>query len=456
MRLINRFRNSSEKDKIVIKNVFGAFLVKGGGLIVSLFTLPIYMRFFADQQILGVWFTILSILSWILNFDLGIGNGLRNNLANALALNAKKEAKEYISSAYWMLGIFVIILFVIGNILLQYISWNEVFNVSSEIIPQKDMLNVVQYIFFGIILQFFLRLISAVLYAMQKSAVNNFIGLLSKIFELIMITIISPVSPIKNIKTLSFVYIFTSNIPLLITTLFVFILPLKYSRPNLRCFRKEKARDVLSLGSMFFFCQILYMLIANTNEFFISQYTNPSNVVAYQIYNRLFTLGSVVFMLALTPIWSAVSKAFAEKDYFWLRKLNYKLSKFAMLGILAEFLLIPFLQLIVNFWLKENTIQINYFYAISFSLFGSVMIYQSAVSTIANGIGRIKIQAISYALGVIVKVLIIHIGVALTNDWIVVVLANAFILIPYCIIQQVDMQKYLNMKIVALGKIENS
>jgi hypothetical protein len=160
----------------------------------------------------------------------------------------------------------------------------------------------------------------------------------------------------------------------------------------------------------------------------------------------------MVFMLTLTPIWSAVSKAIAEKDFIWLRKLHLNLSKLAMLGILAEFLLIPFLQLIVNFWLKENTIKINYFYAFSFALFGSSMIYQSAVSTITNGAGRMKIQAISYAIGVFLKVILIHIGIAITHDWIVVVLSNALILIPYCVIQQIDLRKFLNKKIIGQEK----
>ncbi len=441
--MINKFRYATEKDKAISRNVIGAFLIQGGGLVVSLFTMPAYMHFFSDQKVLGVWFTVLSILSWILNFDMGISNGLRNNLARALALNEKKEAKEYLSSAYWMLGLVVLVLLVFGSIVLRFVDWNAIFNVSQEIIPNNIMLEVVEYTFLGIMLQFFLRLISAVLYAMQKSAINNFVGLLSKLFELLIITVISSATPIQNIRTLSLVHVITANLPLLITTLIVFTVPLKASRPNLQYFRKDKARAVLSLGGIFFLCQILYMLIANTNEFFITQYTEPGNVVEYQIYNRLFTLGSMVFMLALSPIWSAVSKAIAENDFIWLQKLHRNLTILATLGILAEFMLIPFLQFIVNFWLKENAIQINYVYAFAFALFGSVMIFQSAVSTITNGTGRMRIQAISYALGVVFKMIIIHVGIILTDNWIVVVLANALILIPYCIIQQVDLKKYL-------------
>ena len=189
------------------------------------------------------------------------------------------------------------------------------------------------------------------------------------------------------------------------------------------------------------------MLIANTNEFFITQYTNPSYVVEYQVYNRLFTLGSTLFLLALTPVWSAVSRAVAERDFYWLKKINKIMMIFSGIAIVAEFLMLPLLQLILDIWLGEESIEVNYLYGICFAIFGSVMIFQCAVSTMANGIGKIKTQVICYAMGMFVKLLIVHIGIKLTGEWIIVVLANAIILLPYCIIQQVKLNKYFNAQI---------
>lgn len=64
--------------------MFGAFAVKSVSLCLSLFTMPAYIRFFQNQTVLGVWFTIVSVLNWILFFDLGLGNGLRNMLPDAI------------------------------------------------------------------------------------------------------------------------------------------------------------------------------------------------------------------------------------------------------------------------------------------------------------------------------------------------------------------------------------
>ena len=74
------------------------------------------------------------------------------------------------------------------------------------------------------------------------------------------------------------------------------------------------------------------------------------------------------------------------------------------------------------------------------------MIYQSGVSTITNGTGRMRIQAICYGVGVVVKFIIIDIGVLITGSWVIVVLANAVVLVPYCVIQQISLNKFMKQK----------
>ena len=91
-----KLSNLTENDKIVYKNIIGAFVVKGGALVISLFTMPTYIKFFNDDVVLGLWFTVLSMLNWMLNFDLGIGNGLRNHLTKALI--KKDDQKKLIES----------------------------------------------------------------------------------------------------------------------------------------------------------------------------------------------------------------------------------------------------------------------------------------------------------------------------------------------------------------------
>ncbi|EOU1150939.1 hypothetical protein AB8J25_001843 [Clostridium perfringens] len=85
--MINRMKNINGNTKKVIINIINGIGIKGGAILIAFFTTPAYMRYFENESILGVWFTILSVLSWILNFDLGIGNGIRNRLVKTLLNN---------------------------------------------------------------------------------------------------------------------------------------------------------------------------------------------------------------------------------------------------------------------------------------------------------------------------------------------------------------------------------
>ena len=113
MKLIEKFKNSSKDDKNIIINVAGAFFIKGLSLIISLLLTPAYIKFFNDEVALGLWFTVNSVLAWILNFDLGIGNGLRNHLTRTYTEGNLEESKKYLSSAYISVGFVCLVVSII-------------------------------------------------------------------------------------------------------------------------------------------------------------------------------------------------------------------------------------------------------------------------------------------------------------------------------------------------------
>lgn len=441
--LLLKWKNLTEKDRVIYANAAGAFLVKGLSLLVSFFTLPAYMHYLQDQQILGIWFTVLSILIWILNFDLGIGNGLRNHLAACLTKEDTISARQYISSAYCVLGGVMLVFTLLGWFAIGYIPWNKFFHISDHLLPEAALTRTVQCTFIGIMCYFVLRLISSILYAMQKSAFNNFLGLITSSLLLGVVLLAPSRSLEHNLLLLAISYGICINLPQLIATVVVFSTTLKKCLPRLKYVTLFHSKHILTLGSIFFLCQILYMLIANTNEFFITQYTNASDVVDYQIYNRIFSLVSMLFMLGLTPVWSMVTKAATEKDYPWLQNLNRRLLILAFLFSIGEFLLIPFLQFIVNLWLGTKAISVIYSNALWFALFGSCMLFQNVVSTITCGLGRMRLQALCYGGGILAKILIIHIGMLYWKNWILVVIANTCILIPYILLQSKVNQVFL-------------
>lgn len=440
----------NEKNQTIVKNVLGSFLIKGLSLFISIFSMPLYIKYFENQIVLGLWFTIVSVLSWILTFDLGLGNGLRNRLVETIIQNNNEESSKLISSSYAIVGILSIIIIFFALFGFSKIDWNIIFNIDKAIISNETLLTAIKILFIGIMISFILKLINSILYALQKSAVNNALALITSILPLIYIVVAPNKSMEENLISLAWVNAFSVCLPLLFATIVVFSFsPLKECKPSLKNVHIKTEMSVLSLGSVFFIVQVAFMFINSTNEIIITNFWSPEFVVEYQIYNKVFSLVGSIFSIALTPVWSSVTKALVERDFLWLKNLSKTLYRIAVLGIIFEFSLILFLQKIIDIWLGDSSINVNYMYAMVFAVYGSLFIYNIIVTTIANGVGYLKTQLICYSLGAVFKIpILLIINHFFSIDWVSVVGINVFIFFIFDFIQTIWLNKFIKNKIV--------
>lgn len=446
-RILGRFRNLSENNRIVVKNVAGAFIVKGFALFVSLYTLPAYIKFFNNSEVLGLWFTILSLLNWILNFDLGIGNGLRNKLASSLARKDKSLTIHYISSAYFSVGMIVILISCAFPLLLYGADLNRSLNISEGILSPEALYLAVIIVLIGVMLQFWIRLISSILYALQKSAINNFLVLCTNILILLYVKLAPSGTNDYNVIVMSIVHGVAVLLPLIIASFWIFSGILKFAIPKWKYVTQKYVREVVGLGGIFFFIQIAYMVIMSTNEYLITITSSNADNISYQAYYKLFSLGSTVFALMLTPIWSVVTKAKAENNYSWIKKTYYRFIKLGLLFCLCEFIIIIFIKPLMTFWLGKGIIDINLPYCLYFAFFGSLMIFISILSSVANGIGRLKSQALCFGVGALLKIPLSIFLVHLFDSWIGVLVSNIVCMGIYCMIEPFVIHRYLNNQI---------
>lgn len=446
--MIRLFSNTATNRNLV-KNIFGSYLIKGLGIVCSVISMPLYIRYFHDNTILGVWFTLLSVLNWILVFDMGIGNGLRNHLTISLSQNNTIRSKQLISSAYLLLGGWTLIISLIITIISRFIPWNEVFNVDISVISPIILYKSIIITLLGIVLSFFLRIIGSILYALQKSALNNLLSFASQLLILLYLVLFPPVDNVTDaLINMSCVFAISTNIGLLLATIWLFIFgPLKKIRPHISYFKKEVSKDVLSLGIVFLVLQILYMIVSVTDSWFITKFYEPENTVEYQIYYKVFSLVGTIFMLALTPLWSAITKAMAEHQYSWIIKLQNLLYKLFLLLVGLQILFVFMMPYVFKLWLGNNAIPYSYLNGSIFCLYGIIFTWVALQSTIVAGLGRLKIQLICYLLAVLIKVfMIIYLNHFFTN-WIFVVLATSVALLPYSIIQPIALRRFFENNI---------
>lgn len=434
-----------KKNKGISLNILGAFTIRGFGMLLGLFAMPLYMRYFSDEKILGVWFTIIQVLGWALNFDLGVGNGLRNKLTVSLAENDMVSAKEQISSAYILLGSITLLLTFVFYLISGVVDWNAFFNIEKSVVSADVLRMCLNISMLGVLTSFFLRLVGSIFYALQLSSLNNLMTMLSNLLIVLYLFVVSPdKSTIINFKNLAVYNAIAPNAVYIIATIILFCSArMKNCRPSFRNYSSSQAKGVLSLGMTFLLLQLLWMIISVTNEWFITKFFGPEYTVEYSCYYRLYAALSTLYALALSPLWSAITKAQAENRYSWILKLQKVLNLCLVCYLIIQLIMVPLTPWLFNTWLGENAPDINYGYCLAFVAFNCFLVWNRNLSTMCSGLNKLKSAMWCYIYAVVAKIVLIAILSQYYHSWIVVVLVTTFAILPYCLVQPAVVNKDL-------------
>lgn len=440
-RLIGILKN----NRGISLNILGAFTIRGFGMLLGLFTMPLYMHYFSDEKILGVWFTILQVIGWALNFDLGVGNGLRNKLTVSLAHNDRKAAKAQISSAYILLGCITILIALVFYGISGIINWNEFLNIEDSRVHITVLRSCVNISMFGVLASFFLRLVGSIFYAMQLSSLNNLMTMLGNLLMVLYLFFVTPdESTLVNFRNLAIYHAIAPNAIYIIATVILFCSrKMKDCRPSLKSYSRIHAKGVLSLGVTFLVLQALWMIISVTNEWFITRFFSPEYTVDYSCYYRLYAALSTLYALALSPLWSAITKAQAEKRYSWMMKLQKALNFCVLAYFVIQLTIVPLTPWLFKIWLGSRAPEVNYLYCISFAFFNCVLVWSRNLATMCSGLGKLKSAMWCYIYAVIFKSALIIIISHYVQEWIIVVIVTTFAMLPFCFVQPIVVSKEL-------------
>ena len=139
------FTNLDTRTQRAVKNISIAFITKTISIFISFLIVPLTLGY-VDTEKYGIWIIIASLITWFNLFDIGLGNGLRNKLAEAIALKDFNLARIYISSTFAIISIISTLLFVSFYFIAPLISWNSFFN--TEIVTNSELIRIVLIVFF--------------------------------------------------------------------------------------------------------------------------------------------------------------------------------------------------------------------------------------------------------------------------------------------------------------------
>lgn len=435
--------NSSKKK--FFRNIFGSVSIKVISMLLNMMMLPIYINYFKNKSILGVWFVIITIFNTVIIFDFGLGNGLRNFLTELIENNENKQAKKLLSTTYGLMIIISLILLIILIFVNIKIEWNIFFKISTNDISEKVLKKIMGILFIGSCLNIILKIITSVLLSLEKIILANTLPLVSNIFIIIIIKKLSIISLNEENKLLALAlgYIVSVNLILLLVSIYIFTFDLKKIKPSFGQFDLKKIKPLLQIGMFFFLIQGSLLILNTSNEFFINKFFTAKAVVNYQIYNRIFNIFIAFFSVSLSPIWSIVTKCYIKKEINKIENIYKYLIYFSLIIFIALIILMPFFQGLINLWLKDNTIKIKYSILIKFICFSIVQLLNLSISCISNGINAVKLQSYCNFTAALFKIPMIYLGIKIIKSWDLIILINIVIILPGLIFQHNKIKKKL-------------
>jgi O-antigen/teichoic acid export membrane protein len=423
---INRFIKRGEKRSATIKkNIVISFLIRSLSISINLSVVSLALNYVNPVQY-GIWLTITSIISWFTYFDFGMGNGLRNKLANAVAFEEYDKAKKYVSTTYAIFTIIAASFFILFCLINPYINWNAILNVPSSV---HENIHLVLLILLGTLcIQFIVQLINTVLNAVQETAKAEFVTLLAQLGMLITLVVLK----FTTNGSLRILIIALNIVPLAViflAGLFFYSSRHKLIAPSLKSIDFSYVKSILNLGGIFFLIQMGSMILFQTDNIIITRVLGPEAVTKFNVTYKLYSVITVVFSIIAVPYWSAFTEAWAKKDYQWI---SGSIRRLREVWLFTSFVVVPVFFLLSKFffkiWLPPN-LNINLPLSISMALYVISSSCLSFSCYFLYGIGKLRVLLILYLLIAITNVpLGIIMGKALGIEGVILANVVAFVL----------------------------
>lgn len=382
----NFLNKGHERSILAKKQILLSLVFKGFSIIFYLLSVPLLLNYL-DSEKYGVWLTLTSIISWFTFFDAGLGNGLRNKLAAAIAVNDYNLAKVYISTTYALVACIFLSLIAVFALINFSLDWGSILNTKNISYNELSFFTLIVFCLF--LFRFIFNLIGIVLTADQRPALNNAFEPIGSAVSLLVIFILTKISRGEFIL-FGFVMSFFPLVVLIIATIILFRRRYLNIRPSYKSINWSYSKELIGVGSKFFIIQIASMLLFSSANIILTQIYGPESVVSYNIAYRYFQIPVMGFSIILIPIWSSVTNAYVLEDFDWIKKTFYKLQKVSIVFFLITIFMLVFSNFFYKIWIGDK-VYIPFELSFAMTLYAMINLFSAPLSQVINGTGKIHL-----------------------------------------------------------------
>lgn len=407
---------------------------------IGIVLVPLTLNYLNPQKY-GIWLTLTSIVAWFNLFDVGLGNGLRNRLAEALAKDDRDLARTYVATAYATLSLIAGVLCVAFFAVAPFLNWAWMLNVDQ--VPAGELTVLVLVVFFAFSIRFVSSLINVVLSADQRTwYVGGFemLGNLATLVGVLLVTRTTAGSLIALGGTLSLI---SALVPVAVSIV-LFSGRYDWLRPRMIYIQIQRFRELTSLGVKFFFLQIVGVLQFGVQNVLISRLIGPESVAAYNVAFKYFSLILMFYDTAMTPLWPAFTEAFVKGDMGWIRstvrnvlKIWYAVAAFCGVMVVAS-------PVIYRMWVGR-ALSVDFVLSLVVAVYVLLNTWGMVFTMFVNSIGKIKLQILTASVAALLNVplailLVKSFGMGSTG----IILATVLCMLPAAVLTPWQYVKIVN------------
>lgn len=392
------------------KHIGLSLLYKLVSIVIGFVVVPLSLNILGSENY-GVWLTISTFFTWFVLFDVGLGNGLRNKIAENKDSSKSSIIQGYVSTAYISLALLCAGIYIIFLFFNKYIKWREVFNIGSTV--SFDVNTVIPVLFGFFLLQLIFKLIVNVYQADQNHSVQHKVNFYTQI---IIVSVLG-LAYWLEMKSLSYYGLIVMGAPTLVLVLYnVYSFKRKYRdyTPRLKSFTPSSFKELANLGLSFFVVQLGAVVLFSTDTFIINHLFGPSEVVPYNLAFKYFSIITLIYGIMLNPFWSTFTHAWSKNEKAWVKNTIKKIQRVWIFSIPPICLVMSLCSdYVFKIWVGSE-VKVPIEIVISLSFYVSIMTFNTAYVYFVNSLGKIKLQMY---IGIIVTVLNIPLSIVLAKGF---------------------------------------
>ena len=397
--------------------------LKGGNILVGLLLVPLTLRYVSSETY-GIWLAISSMVAWFSFFDIGINNGLKNKLTEALAHGDVVLAKKYVSTTYALLTLIFIPLMIVLLVIAPILDWQSILNLEQQAVD--GLLASISIVIAYFCINFILSTINVVMQADQRPANASLLAFIQQLLTLGVIYIMTLTTQGSLVK----LCIALCACPIIVVISFNAVLYSgRYSiiAPSFKDVDFKTAPDLFKLGVQFFIIQIAGVIQYQMTNFLIIHYFGATEVTEYNIAFKYFNVPYMLWITILTPVWAAVTDAVTKNDYPWILETIKRYMTLFIVFLGGSLLMLAISGPLYNLWVGDS-VSVPFEVSLWIMVLNLAMMFGSVFVNVLNGAGVLRVQTIASVISPFVflgiSFLLIHIGWGVKSILIASVVAN--------------------------------